>query len=94
MLADCVLFKKKWYKPIVTIAVVGLILVVFFRDFLVYKFMKDYGNLYSGYKFSVGTVLKLITRYFGIIFVGCLLFRQWLWQLKRKKQERCLCGYR
>ena len=23
MLADCVLFKKKWYKPIVTIAVVG-----------------------------------------------------------------------
>lgn len=85
MLADCVLFKKKWYKPIVTIAVVGLILVVFFRDFLVYKLMKDYGNLYSGYKFSVGTDLKLITRYFGIIFVGVLAVSSVVMAVKKKE---------
>ena len=34
--------------------------------------------------------MKLITRYFGIIFVGVLAVSgQWLWRLKRKKQERC-----
>ena len=31
---------------------------------LVYKLMKDYGNLYSGYKFSVGTDLKLMNKIF------------------------------
>lgn len=69
MIADCVLFRRKWYNAAVTISVVGLILLVFFRDFVFYKLLKDYGNLYSGYKFSVGTDFKLITRYFGIIYI-------------------------
>ena len=50
-----------------------------------YKLMKDYGNLYSGYKFSVGTDLKLITRYFGIIFVGVLAVSSVVMAVKKKE---------
>ena len=50
-----------------------------------YKLMKDYGNLYSGYKFSVGIDLKLITRYFGIIFVGVLAVSSVVMAVKKKE---------
>lgn len=69
MLADCVLFRRKWYGAVLTIASVGIILLVCFRDFVFYKLLRDYGNLYSGYKFSAGTDFKLITRYFGLIYI-------------------------
>lgn len=72
MIADCVLFKRKWYNAAATVAVVGLLLTVFFRDFLMMRLLKDYGNLYSGYKFSLSTDFKLITRYFGLVFIGML----------------------
>ncbi|MBQ8300995.1 MAG: hypothetical protein IJX57_03430, partial [Clostridia bacterium] len=42
MLADCVLFRRKWYNAVMTIAVVGLILVLGFKDFLFGKLMQYY----------------------------------------------------
>ncbi len=85
MIADCVLFKRKWYNTAVTVAVVGLLLVLCFRDFLVYRLLSDYGSLYAGYKFSVGTDFKLITRYFGIIFTVMLAVCSILMGVKKKE---------
>lgn len=85
MLADCVLFKRKWYKTAVTIAVAALLLVLFFWDFLVYKLMADYGSLYAGYKFSVSTDFKLITRYFGLIFALLLAVCSVVMGIKKKE---------
>lgn len=72
MVADSLLFKRKWYHTAVTVLVAGLIVVIFFRDFLLEKLLADYGNLYSGYKFSIATDFKLVTRYFGLIFIVML----------------------
>lgn len=85
MIADCVLFKRKWYNAAATVAVIALLLLLCFRDFVMYKLMNDYGNLYSGYKFSVGTDFKLITRYFGIIFIGMLAVCSVVTGVKRKE---------
>lgn len=72
MLADCVLFKRKWQGAAVTIAVCALLLTLCFRDFLINQLIRDYGSLYADYKFSVSTDFKLITRYFGVIFISVL----------------------
>lgn len=72
MLSDCVLFRKKWYNAAVTVVFAAAVLLLFFRDFVFGKLIADYGNMYSGYKFSPGTDFKLIMRYFGLIFTGLL----------------------
>lgn len=89
MLAECVLFKKKWYKSALTIAVVAILLTVFFRGFLTQRLMQDYGKLYSDYKFSVMTDFKLITRYFGTIFVVTLAVSS-IASAVKKKENRTL----
>ncbi len=85
MVAESVLFKRKWYNTAMTIAVVGLLLIVCFKDFLFGKLMQDYGNLYSGYKFSVGTDFKLITRYFGLVYIGVLAVSSIYMGVKKKE---------
>jgi hypothetical protein len=85
MIVDCVLFKRKWYNAALAVAVVGLLLVVCFRDFLTARLLNDYGNLYSGYKFSVTTDFKLITRYFGLIFIAVLAVCSIIIGVKRKE---------
>lgn len=78
MAADCILCKKKWYNTAITVATAVIILFVFFRGFVFERLMADYGDLYAGYKFSLGTDLKLLTRYFGFIFIlgllGCSVY--------------------
>ena len=69
MLADCIINRRHIYPAFISAAVVGLILVFGFRGFLMNILLRDYGNIYSGYKFSASTDLKLITRYFGIIYI-------------------------
>ncbi|MCH5209355.1 MAG: hypothetical protein J1F01_00140 [Oscillospiraceae bacterium] len=66
MIAECVLFKRKWYKAAVSALVAAAVLVLFFRGFILSRLMQDYGNLYAGYKFSVMTDFRLITRYVGL----------------------------
>lgn len=69
MTADAIINKKPVWRTGITVAVVGLLLVFVFRDFLVNILLKDYGSIYSGYKFSPSIDFKLITRYFGIIYI-------------------------
>ena len=85
MIADCVLFKRKWYNAATTIGVAALVIVLFFRDFLMMKLIQDYGNLYAGYKFSVGTDFKLITRYFGLLFAAMLAVCSVIMGVKKKE---------
>ena len=47
-------------------------------------------NLYSGYKFSVGIDLKLITRYFGIIFVGVLAVSSVVMAVKKERNKNAV----
>ena len=72
MIADCLLFKRKWYKAALSALTAAAVLLLFFRGFLTERLMQDYGSLYAGYKFSVMTDFKLITRYFGLIFTVAL----------------------
>lgn len=72
MLSDCIMSKRKWHGTVITILTVAILLVLCFKDFLFYKLLNDYGSLYEGYKFSLGTDFKLITRYFGIIYIAVI----------------------
>ena len=72
MVCDTLLFKGKKLPVLITVAISGLILLFGFYDFLTGILLRDYGNLYAGYKFSISTDLKLITRYFGLIFIVSL----------------------
>lgn len=85
MLADCVLFKRKWYNAAAAIATAALILVFLFRDFLMLRLLRDYGSLYAGYKFSAMTDFKLITRYFGLAFIVTLAACSVVIGIKRKE---------
>jgi hypothetical protein len=67
MAADMLIFRKKPMPVIITALTSGIILILFFRDFVFQKLLADYGNLYSGYKFSISTDIKLVMRYFGLI---------------------------
>lgn len=87
MLADCVLFKRKWQGAAVTIAVCALLLTLCFRDFLINQLIRDYGSLYADYKFSVTTDFKLITRYFGVIFIAVLAAASVAAGIKKKEMR-------
>lgn len=85
MIADVILFKKKWYCAAAAILTAGLIITFFFRDFLVNILLADYGTAYSGYKYDLATDFKIITRYFGIALLLFLAVGSVL--LNVKKQE-------
>lgn len=87
MIADCVLFKRKWYNAAIAIATAGAILLLFFRGFVFNRLMADYGTLYSAYKFSVSTDFKLITRYFGLIFLTALIAASIAAAVKKKERR-------
>ena len=72
MLSDCIINRRRLYPAFISAAVVGFILIVCFRDFVTNIILRDYGSLYSGYKMSVLTDLKLIARYFGVFYIFAL----------------------
>lgn len=67
MLAEAIIFRKNIVPAIITALTSGIILILGFRGFVFGKLLADYGNLYSGYKFSASTDVKLVMRYFGFI---------------------------
>lgn len=87
MIADVILFKKKWYCAAAVILTAAVILVFGFRDFLVNILLSDYGTAYSGYKYAVSTDLKLITRYFGLIFLLAVCIGSAVIGVKKKEQR-------
>ncbi|MCI8519991.1 MAG: hypothetical protein HFE50_00670 [Clostridia bacterium] len=87
MFADCVLFRRKWYKAAATAVTAGLILLICFFGFLTMRLLRDYGTLYAGYKFSVMTDFKLITRYFGLGLVAVLIVCSVVTGIKKKETK-------
>lgn len=67
MAADAVIFKGRKMPVVISAVTVGVLLVVFFRDFLINRLLADYGTMYSGYKFALSTDIKLVMRYFGAV---------------------------
>ena len=72
MAADAIIFRKNILGAIVTALTSAAILLLCFRGFVFDKLLADYGNLYSGYRFSALTDLKLAARYFGVLTVIAL----------------------
>lgn len=85
MIADVILFRKKWYCVPAVMLTAAAILLLFFRDFLINILLADYGDIYSGYKYAVSTDFKLITRYFGILFLLFIAVCSVLMAVKRKE---------
>lgn len=73
MAMDCILFKRKWRNLIAAGASAAILLCTVFMPFLTGILLKNYVALYEGYSYSVGTDMRLITRYFGMI-LPLLLF--------------------
>lgn len=69
MIADSVLNRRNRIRLLIMLIVVAGLLIMVFRPFLFNILLKDYGSMYSGYKYSFGTDLKLITRYYGVLFL-------------------------
>ena len=69
MIADCLIFRKKFMPAAVTLITSAAVILLFFRGFFFTRLIADYGNMYSGYKFSASTDFKLAARYFGVITV-------------------------
>ncbi len=72
MAADSLIFRKRPIPAIIAALTAGAVLMLFFRDFVFNRLLADYGSMYSGYKFSISTDIKLIARYFGMLTVAFL----------------------
>ena len=70
MIIDNLLVRKDIKNTVVTLIACGLTLVVLFYPFFANILLKDYGTLYSSYKYDIFTDFKLITRYFGVSFIA------------------------
>lgn len=89
MIIDSILFKRSVKGMFITVMTTVCVLAVFFFPFIINILLKDYGNLYSGYKYDVMTDLKIITRYFGLSFL-LMVFAFIPYTIKRKKDMRCI----
>lgn len=73
MIIETILFSRKFKELFITLLSLGFVLVVLFYPFFTNILLKDYGALYSSYKYSFATDLKLITRYFGLVTLLLIL---------------------
>ncbi|MBR0365389.1 MAG: hypothetical protein IJH94_01130 [Clostridia bacterium] len=69
MVMDCILFGKRWRNVITAGITSAVILVGAFMPFVTDVLLRNYSELYSGYKFPLMTDIRFITRYFGLIFI-------------------------
>lgn len=85
MIVDTILIKRNYKQLAVTLITVAFMLLIVFYPFFKNILLKDYGTLYSGYKYSVWTDLKLITRYFGAVFIIAVAISVVMSVIKRKE---------
>ena len=69
MVMDCILFGKQWKNVIIVGITSVVILVGAFTPFVTDILLRNYSELYSGYKFPIMTDIRFITRYFGLVFI-------------------------
>lgn len=84
MVLDCILFKKKWKNVLITGASAAILLLAAFFPFVTGILIKDYGTIYSGYKYPLSTDLRFITRYFGLISILVLVSVPVISAIRRK----------
>lgn len=69
MIMDCILFRRKRINAITVLVIIAALMATVFLPFLKGVLARNYGNIYSGYVFAFAADMKLITRYFGLIFI-------------------------
>ena len=84
MIIDCILFHRKWSGLIVTGITAALVILIGFMPFLTGILLKDYGTLYSGYKFDLMVDIRFIARYFGALFIIVLFAVPFAAAIKKK----------
>ena len=84
MATDSIMFKRKWTNILITGATAAIVLASAFLPFVTGILLKDYGTLYSGYKFPIMTDIKFITRYFGLILILVLAAVPFVSGIRRK----------
>lgn len=92
MITEVILFKKNKKNAAVTLIACAGVLVIFFYPFLVNILLKDYGTLYSGYKYDIMTDLKLVTRYYGALFI-LSIFTAVVVSVIRKRTENIIFAF-
>ncbi|MGM9936149.1 MAG: hypothetical protein ACI38A_02285 [Candidatus Ornithomonoglobus sp.] len=85
MIADCIINRRNWRNLFLLIAVVAILLLTVFRPFMINILLKNYGSLYAGYKYSLATDMKIISRYFGMAFIIISAIVPFVSVIKRKE---------
>ncbi len=73
MLGISIIYGRKKLGIILMFILMGLTLFAGFPEFTFNQLLRDYGTLYSSYKFSINTDILLFTRYFGIAMLIFLI---------------------
>lgn len=87
MIADSILYDRKKSNVIITASVMGIIFLTLLLPYVTNILLKDYGDLYSGYKYDIITDIKLLTRYYGLGFFVLMLFTPFI-SIMAKQEHR------
>lgn len=82
MIADVILFKKKWYCPVISLLTALALVSFFFEGFIFNRLIESYGN--ATFDFNPGDNLRLITRYLGLVFLVCAAISSGIIFIKKK----------
>ncbi len=85
MLAQSIIFKKKFRKSILTLCTFALILLVFFGRYITGRITSLYGE--AGFDFNFILNTKFIVRYFGLIFIVAIIASSAYISFKQKEQK-------
>ncbi len=85
MLAQSIIFKKRFRKSILTLCTFVLILLAFFGRYITGRITSLYGNASFDFNFFLNT--KFIVRYFGLIFTLGLIASSVYISFKEKEQK-------
>lgn len=85
MLADAILFRKKWYMCLIALAVMIATVSFFFEGFMFRRLIAAYGNGSFHFRFALN--MRMITRYLGLIFL-LLMAAGSLWAMIKHRDRR------
>ena|GEM_PF-372049 len=91
MLIDCILFRRKWRNVLITGLSAAAFMLLAFLPFVTGILFKDYGALYSSYKFPITTDLKFIARYFGLLTILVLAAVPVIAWIRKRESRPVFC---
>lgn len=86
MLADSILFGKNKYMGIITLGTMIAAVSFLFEGFMFRRLIADYGS--GSFNFSFGLNLKLITRYFGLLFILLMAVSSVIMGIKHRERRQ------